>query len=266
MNDTTGEPMAIFRTRDFVGWAVVDQEGDKIGTVADLLIDGQGKVRYVDAEFGFPRKQHVLLPQHRLEWGERRFILAGLTQEMARSLPPYEPDRALDAPLLQEMSRAYPWVYERQADEWRQPQGDGRVVPISQAKDFRLEKGAPDLRSWNVFGSDGERVGPVTQVLVDPAALKVRYLDVDLHDDLFLLRDDRHVLVPLEHVELKERGNDAWVQGLTAAEVARLPAYSGGTVSLALEAAVQRAWEGQGREPRRLQEEREDSVFDPPDR
>ena len=59
--------------------------------------------------------------------------------------------------------------------EGRAPiEGEARVVPLSEAKNFRLEKGAPDLRGWNVFGSDGERVGVVSQLLVDPTALKVR--------------------------------------------------------------------------------------------
>lgn len=257
MNEPREESLAIFRTRDFVGWDVVDPQGEKIGTVADLLIDGRGRVRFVDAEFGFPRKQHVLLPQDRLEWGENRFILGGLTQHMARALPPYEPDRALDAPLLAEMSAAYPWIYDQEAEEWRQPHDEGRVVPLSAAKEFRLEKGAPDLRNWNVFGADGERVGTVSQILVDPAALKVRFIDIDLHDDLFLLRDDRHVLVPLEYVDLKERGNDAWVQRLSAAQVARLPAYTGGTVTPVMEAALMRAWQPEASHTA------EDTVYDP---
>ena len=100
---------------------------------------------------------------------------------------------------------------------------------------------APEL--LDVFrGADGERLGVVSQLLVDPTALKVRYADVDVHEDLFRLRDDRHVLVPLELIDLRERGKDAWVEGLTAAEVASLPAYSGGPVPPAMEMAVQDAF------------------------
>jgi hypothetical protein len=118
------------------------------------------------------------------------------------------------------------------------------VVPLKDAKDFRLAKGAPNLRGWTVYGSDNDKVGSVTQMLVDPVAMKVKYLDVDVDDDLFGLVDDRHVLVPLEHAELRERNQDVWVQGLPAREIASLPAYLGGPVDPLLEEASARAFGG----------------------
>jgi sporulation protein YlmC with PRC-barrel domain len=239
MTDVTSTLPAIFRTRDLQGWDVIDREGEKIGSVADLLLDRRGKVRFVDVEFGFPKK-HLLLPDDQLEWGDARLILDGTTRARALMLPPYDPNRALDEGLLAEMLRAYPWMYDPEGEQWREPAGETRVVPLSEAKEFRIESGAPDPRGWNVFGSDGERVGTVTQLLVDPAALKVRYLDVDLLDDLFQLHDDRHVLIPIERADLKVRGGDVWVQDLTAARIAQLPAYTGGPVSPAMEERLKR--------------------------
>jgi sporulation protein YlmC with PRC-barrel domain len=255
MSDMNPGLPEIFRTKEFVGWEVVDEAGEKAGTVADLLIDATGRVRFVDVEFGFPRK-HVLIPQERLQWGERRVVIDSWTRSGLASLPPYDPSRSLDGAMVTELRRAYPAVYDSDAHDWRAPMGDSRVVPLSDAKDFKLEKGAPDLRGWNVFGSDGERVGVVSQLLVDPTALKVRYADIDVHQDLFRLRDDRHVLVPLELIDLRERGKDVWVEGLTAAEVASLPAYTGGAVPPALEMAVQRAF-GPGDAPPPVLEEPE---------
>src|SRR5690606_14463977 len=43
-------------------------------------------------------------------------------------------------------------------------------------------------------------------------------------------KDDRHVLVPTDAVDLRVRGQDVWVKDLGAREVARLPAYRGGAV------------------------------------
>ena len=227
----------VLRTRDFAGWEVVDRTGEKVGSVADVLIDRSGHVRFLDMEYGLPKK-HVLLPSRQLEWGDRRFVIGGWTKDEVRALPPYASDHVLDADRLVDLERSYPWMYGPDAEEWRVPAGDIRIVPLAEAKDFKLQSGAPDLRGWNVFGSDGERVGVVKEMLVDPAALKIRYIDVDLHDDLFPLSDDRHVLVPLEHVDLKDRGNDVWLRKLTAAEVARLPAYPGGVVRPAMEKAL----------------------------
>jgi sporulation protein YlmC with PRC-barrel domain len=238
MTDTTSPRAEILRTREFVGWDVVDRAGDKVGSIGDLLIDRSGKIRYVQVDHGLPRKS-FLLPEHQLEWGEKNFVIGRWNRDQVRGLPPYDTETALSAPVLEEMERAYPWFYDRKMapGEITQP-GEERVVPLSDAKSFKIGSGEPDPRGWNVFGSDGERLGTVTQMLVDPAAMKVRYLDVDLLDDLFMLKDDRHVLIPLEHVDLKERGNDVWVRGLTAREAARLPGYSGGPVPNWLEQSV----------------------------
>jgi sporulation protein YlmC with PRC-barrel domain len=232
----------VLRTRDFVGWEVVDRGGDKVGGVSDLLMDRRGRVRYIDVEYGMPRK-HLLIPEHQLEWGDRKFIVSRWTRDELRSLPPYDAERPLEAASVEEMERAYPWVYQQGHASDGPPDGESRVMPLSDAKDFRIEKGASDLRGWNVFGSDGERIGKVEQMLVDPAALKIRYVDVDLLEDLFLLKDDRHVLIPLEHIDLKDRGEDAWVRRLTAAEVARLPAYTGGAVAPWMERSLGSAFE-----------------------
>jgi hypothetical protein len=67
---------------------------------------------------------------------------------------------------------------------------------------------------------------------------------VDVDDDLFGLVDDRHVLVPLESAELRERSQDVWVQILSGRDIAALPAYLGGPVDPLLEEASTRAFGG----------------------
>lgn len=222
------EGAEVLRTRDLIGWNVMDAQAKKVGTVKDLLIDRRGRARYLDVDFGMFRK-HVLLPIEVLDWGADALVLARWTQDDVRMLPPYDPAKPLTPSVLAEMRRAFPSFY---GDQEARPQlpGETLAIPLRDAHDFRLPKEAPDPRKWNVFGADGERVGVVHELLVDPGAMRVRYLEVDLADDLFKLSDDRHVLVPLENVELRERGNDVWVQGLSASEVAALPAYAGGGV------------------------------------
>jgi len=242
MTDQPTSRAEILRTREFAGWDVVDKAGEKVGSIADLLIDRSGRIRFVQVEHGLPRK-HFLLPEHQLEWGEKSFVIGRWTRDQIRALPPYDPDTPLTGSVLQEQERSFPWFYDREVErsEISQP-GEERVIPLSDAKSFKLGSNAPNPRGWSVFGADGERVGTVTQLLVDPAAMKVRYLDVDLLDDLYQLKDDRHVLVPLEHVDLKERGNDVWVRGLSAKQVARLPAYTGGGVDSWMERALDKSF------------------------
>ncbi|HEX5725153.1 MAG TPA: PRC-barrel domain-containing protein [Longimicrobiaceae bacterium] len=243
MADATSPRAEILRTRDFLGWDVADAAGSRVGTVADLLIDRQGRVRFLAVDTGLFRKP-VLLPVSALEWGEGALVLGGWTNAQLKLLPPYDPDVPLTRDVLDELERGFPRFYGESGALLppAEPEGEARIVPMRDARDFKLSKGAPDPRGWTVFGADNERVGTVTDLLVDAAALKVRYLDVDLADDLFRLVDDRHVLLPLEAVELRERGEDVWVAGLTAADLGRLPAYLGGAVDPVIEQRVGEAF------------------------
>lgn len=55
-----------------------------------------------------------------------------------------------------------------------------RIVPLARLNDARLPESEPDPRGWEVFGSDGAKVGEVDDLLVDAGSHAVRYLDVDL--------------------------------------------------------------------------------------
>jgi photosynthetic reaction center H subunit len=210
--------------------------------VSDLLIDRGGRVRYLAADLGLFRRS-VLLPVEALEWGEETLVAPRWTADEIKTLPAYNPDVALSDEVLEELRRAHPRYYGGQdAPPPPVPTDGPRIVPLKEAKEFRLSKGAPNLRGWTVYGSDNERVGDVTEMLVDPVGMKIRYLDVDLADDLFHLKEDRHVLVPLESVDLRERGEDVWITTLTAKQVSRLPAYTGGAVDPLVEAEVRRVF------------------------
>jgi sporulation protein YlmC with PRC-barrel domain len=231
MTTPIASPAAVLRSRDFLGRDVLDAGGNKVGSIKDLLLDRRsGTIRFLDVDLGVFKKK-VIIPVDRVDWGEDSFVLRGLTGDHLQRLPPYDADRSLTGDMLDELVWAYPAFY---GDEEPRPAGaaasDPQIVPMREAKDFKVRGDEPDLRGWNVFGADGERVGKVADLLVDPAAMKVAYLDVDLHDDLFALKDDRHVVVPTGAVDLRERGNDVWIKDLPAAEIARFPAYQGGRV------------------------------------
>lgn len=55
-----------------------------------------------------------------------------------------------------------------------------RIVPLARLNDARLPESEPDPRGWEVYGSDGVRIGEVDDLLVDADSHAVRYLDVDL--------------------------------------------------------------------------------------
>ena len=218
----------VLRTRDLIGWAVADPAGATVGTVSDLLIGRDGRVRYLAVKRGLLGST-VLVPVEELDWGDQSMRLNRWMDADVRRLPPYEGDGPLNAAMVEEMGRAHPRFYGPPL-RFDAPgvEGESGIIPLKDAREFRLPKDAPNPRGWEVFGADNERVGTVEGMLVDPAQMRVAYLDVDLADDLFLLREDRHVVIPMEHVELRERGKDVWIKGMTAHDIALLPAYQGG--------------------------------------
>lgn len=98
------------------------------------------------------------------------------------------------------------------------------VVPLDQMSDYKVADEDPDVRGWDVKGADGARIGSVDNLLVDSAARKVRYLDIDLDEDL-IDRDDRHILVPIGYARLDENDDDVFVGALTATRLEEIPAY-----------------------------------------
>ena len=59
------------------------------------------------------------------------------------------------------------------------------VTPLSRLHNFRISEGDPDVRGWEVLGTDGRMIGTVDDLLVDTEALRVRYLAVNLDSGLF---------------------------------------------------------------------------------
>jgi sporulation protein YlmC with PRC-barrel domain len=253
MTENAAARAEVLRSRDLIGWAVADPAGATVGTVSDVLIGRDGRVRYLAVKRGLLGGS-VLIPVEQLEWGEQSMRLTGWMDAQVRRLPAYDGDGPLGPDVIAEMERAHPRFYGPPLPfDAPGVEGASKLVPLRQARDFRLPKGAPNVRGWNVFGEDHERIGTVDEMLVDPEQMKVRYLDVDVSDDLFLLREDRHVVVPMEAVELRERGEDVWVHGLTAKQVALLPAYTGGPVDPLVEMRVREAFAAGGanaRDPR----------------
>lgn len=242
MADDDAARIEVLRTRDLIGWPVADAAGTSVGTVSDLLIGRDGRVRYMAVKRGL-MSGTVLVPVDELDWGERSMRLTRWAEADVRRLPAYDGDRPLTAEVVEEMERAHPRFYgATQHFDAAGVQEQGKIVPLRDAREFRLPKDAPNPRGWNVFGEDNERVGVVEGMLVDPAEMRVRYLDVDVADDLFQLREDRHVAVPMEYVELRERGEDVWIKGLTARQIARLPAYTGGALDPLVQQHVEQAF------------------------
>jgi len=58
------------------------------------------------------------------------------------------------------------------------------LVPLRRLPHYRVAAGDPDVRGWEVLGSDSRKVGEVDDLLVDRHEMRARYLDVSLDASL----------------------------------------------------------------------------------
>ena len=91
--------------------------------------------------------------------------------------------------------------------------------------DFEVASRDPDPRGWAVRGGDGQRLGLVYELIVEPAALQVRYLDVALDEQLRLGEPERHILLPIGVAALDAEDDNVFVPALDRASVYRYPPY-----------------------------------------
>src|SRR3712207_1886479 len=83
-------------------------------------------------------------------------------------------------------------------------QAGGRILPLTDMGEYEIAEGFPDVRGWDVTERGGKRVGKVHELLVDTAAMRVRYVDVELDRGVAGAGagGDRHVLIPAGSVTL----------------------------------------------------------------
>lgn len=121
---------------------------------------------------------------------------------------------------------------------------------LGELRDFAVAKDDPDVRGWGVRTRDGREIGEVDELIVDPAALKVRYLEVDLDRTSLGLGDNRRVSIPVESAEIDRHRHTVLVDGFSRDALAAMPPseYSSGAVRTA-DDAYARADRETGREP-----------------
>src|SRR5688572_24172684 len=101
------------------------------------------------------------------------------------------------------------------------------IAPLKDLKDYKVSSDDPDVRGWDIIGRDGRKIGDVNDLLVDTAAMRVRYLDVELDRDLLAkapaipgmaptgtMGAQRHVLVPIGTARLDEDHDRIYVDSL----------------------------------------------------
>ena len=226
---------------DVRNWKVRTRVDDhEVGKVHDVLLDENGQARFLDIDVkGGP---HVLVPSGdtRVDPTDKVVHVSGLDRTGFDTLPEYEHRPETITPeYSSSLTTAYDSAYNREhhydradyAAGWTprtEREHSGTLARLDELDDVDVASHEPDPRGWDVIGAEGERVGKVDHVIGDTGAMKARYLAVELDRDF--AGDDRHVLVPVGHVDLDTSRNRVRSAALHTERARDLPAYRGETI------------------------------------
>jgi uncharacterized protein (TIGR02271 family) len=101
----------------------------------------------------------------------------------------------------------------------------GNLRRLSDA-DFTVADNEPDVRGWTVVSRDGRTIGEVDDLIVDTAAMKVRFLEVDPDEDV-AGNGTEPIYIPIANADVDNneerlvlRGDAAAVRGLVPSDFA----------------------------------------------
>lgn len=233
------------QTPDLQGLAVYDSEDLPVGSVFGVLTEAPtGLVRFLDIEIDHAAR-HVVVPVGHArileKFGKPRVQLRAATLDDLEVVPSYEQQNLWeDSEYRNNVVGAFGRLFRgdryyahpaydhsglyagghpivRTAAESSASTGVSR---LSQHPDLKIADGYPDVRGWRVDAAEGEPAGIVTDLLVDPDALAVRYLVVSR-------ADQTNTLIPIGYVELDEAQRCVSINGVTAEDIEALPAWDG---------------------------------------
>lgn len=143
----------------------------------------------------------------------------------------------------------------------RDRDGEKRLHFLHDLDDYKVASGHPDVRGWKLVDSEHVEVGTIDNLLVDVKDEKVRYLDVELDENLlsdeydplensnvkgvhgFINRKgDKHLIVPIGLARLQKDEECVVVNEIHRETFQRAPRYRKGTpISADYEYAVSEA-------------------------
>jgi photosynthetic reaction center H subunit len=192
-------------------------------------------------------QKHVLLPVGHavVDSDDDKVWVQGLSSDRFEDIPKYEHDGdEVSAEFEQRVMRSYDEVYsgpnrynrpehggawpdDRPADATRLGAADVSLSRLSDLDDYEVADHESDPRGWELVGANGDKIGEVDDLIVDPQALKARYLEVEVDDDRLLDpdRDDTHMLIPVGYARLDDENRRVRVDSLSAADVRTIPLF-----------------------------------------
>jgi len=107
---------------------------------------------------------------------------------------------------------------------------DPNLKPLSEVSNYTVEKGDPDPRGFTVVDADGRQLGTVDDLIIDTAAMKVRYLVVSKSGiEVQRANTDESILLPVQDVEVRSSSGQVVAQRFTGNERSWMRTASGST-------------------------------------
>ncbi len=108
-------------------------------------------------------------------------------------------------------------------------QGTSRLGRLDELDDFEIADGEPDIRGWTVKAKDGTEIGEVSDLIADTAAREVRYVEVEVKDELLdesaKKMDHNHVLIPIRAARLDDDGDTVFLNGVESSQFRDAPRF-----------------------------------------
>lgn len=101
----------------------------------------------------------------------------------------------------------------------------GGLARLDELDDFEIADGEPDIRGWTVKTADGKEIGKVDNLIADPVACEVRYLEVKVKHDLLGTKEDEQLLFPIGAARLNDDDDVVTVNRLPSTGLRDVPRF-----------------------------------------
>ena len=96
---------------------------------------------------------------------------------------------------------------------------DPNLKPLSEVTNYEVEKGDPDPRGYIVIGPEGRQIGRVDDLIIDTAAMKVRYLLVSKSEtEGHTSQTAECILLPIQDVDVRSSSQQVVAARFTGSE------------------------------------------------
>jgi photosynthetic reaction center H subunit len=121
------------------------------------------------------------------------------------------------------------------------PVGDSQLGRLGEMSDYEVADYHEDVRGWDVVASDDRTIGEVKDLVADTAAMKVRYLDIELKRDFRRSDDEGRVLIPIQHARILKDPKSVRIDSLGSGQARDIPTHRG-TYDRAYETRVEQVF------------------------